>query len=338
MNALQALAAGGGQGTDLALLAILPLGLLILLVALFAGGGGKKQFTRRVARIKTNHEKHGTNPERISIARRAKKSSDIRILNYIIQRLLPRQDELRLRIERAGMGFSVGVYVLSSLLLGIVAAVGASMLWNWSLTTALPFGLAMGLAIPHFYLGMRINKRQARFVDLFPDAIDLMVRGIKAGLPIAESIKAAGDEIPDPVGIELRRVTDGVRVGRQMDDVLWESSRRMGLQEFNFFAIALSIQNETGGNLAETLNNLAEVLRGRRQLKRKIRALSSEAKASAYIIGSLPFIMTLLIYLTNSNYIVGLFMDPRGQAMVGFGLFMIAVGALVMYRMVKFEI
>jgi tight adherence protein B len=100
----------------------------------------------------------------------------------------------------------------------------------------------------------------------------------------------------------------------------------MNLQEFNFFTIALSIQAETGGNLAETLNNLAEVLRGRRQLKRKIKALSSEAKASAYIIGSLPFIMTGLIYLVNSSYIMGLFNDTRGQILIGFGLAMIAAG------------
>ena len=112
----------------------------------------------------------------------------------------------------------------------------------------------------------------------------------------------------------------------------------VNLQEFDFFTISLSIQAETGGNLAETLGNLTDVLRGRRQLKRKIRALSSEAKASAYIIGSLPFIMTLLIWLVNKEYLIGLFTDPRGQAMIGFGLFMIFAGAGVMFKMVKFEI
>jgi tight adherence protein B len=123
-----------------------------------------------------------------------------------------------------------------------------------------------------------------------------------------------------------------------MDEVLWETSRRLNLQEFNFFTIALSIQSETGGNLAETLNNLAEVLRGRRQLKRKVKALSSEAKASAYIIGSLPFIMCLMIYLVNDEYITKLFTDFRGQIMVGVGLTMIATGVGVMFKMVKFEI
>ncbi len=123
-----------------------------------------------------------------------------------------------------------------------------------------------------------------------------------------------------------------------MEELLVEACKRLDLPEFDFFAIALSIQAETGGNLAETLNNLAEVLRGRRQIKRKIKALSSEAKASAYIIGSLPFIMCFLIYLVNPDYIMGLFLDVRGQFMIGGSLVMIAAGAMVMNKMIKFEI
>ena len=136
----------------------------------------------------------------------------------------------------------------------------------------------------------------------------------------------------------MRKVTDGVKMGNKLEEMLWNSAVELNLQEFKFFTVSLAIQGETGGNLAETLENLSNVLRGRRQLKLKIKALSSEAKASAYIIGSLPFVMTLLIYLVNREYIMGLFLDPRGQFMIGFGLFMIASGAAVMYRMVKFEI
>src|SRR3546814_3784395 len=116
-----------------------------------------------------------------------------------------------------------------------------------------------------------------------------MVRGLRSGLPITESIRAAGQEIVDPVGIELRRITDAVRLGAKLEEALWDCSLRLDIQEFNFFTVALAIQSETGGNLAETLANLSDVLRRRRQLKLKIKALSSEAKASAYIIGSLPF-------------------------------------------------
>ena len=328
---------GEGAGPEALIVAMLPLGCILLLFGVFSQNPRASLF-RRIDRVKALHEKRAPGEEFVSIARRKAKNSEIEFLDEIIKRFVPRQDMLRLRIERSGMSYSIGVYILASLLIGVAAASVALTLWGAPPATGILFGITMGLTLPHSFVGWRIKRRQNKFIEYFPDAIDLMVRGLKAGLPIGESIKTAGQEIPDPVGIELRRITDGVRIGRQLDDILMEASQRINLQEFDFFTIALSIQSETGGNLAETLSNLSEVLRGRRQLKRKIRALSSEAKASAYIIGSLPFIMTLLIYLVNAEYIIGLFMDPRGQAMVGFGLFMIFAGAGVMFKMVKFEI
>ena len=129
-----------------------------------------------------------------------------------------------------------------------------------------------------------------------------------------------------------------MRLGAKLDEALWDCSRRLNIQEFNFFTVALAIQSETGGNLAETLANLSDVLRRRRQLKLKIKALSSEAKASAYIIGSLPFIMALLIFVVNPSYIADLWIDPRGMFMVFIGFVSFALGIGVMYKMVKFEI
>jgi len=183
-----------------------------------------------------------------------------------------------------------------------------------------------------------VARRRNKFVAHFPEAIDVMVRGLRSGLPITESIRTAGTEIVDPVGIELRHVTDSVRLGAKLDEALWDCSRRISIQEFNFFTVALSIQSETGGNLAETLSNLSDVLRRRRQLKLKIKALSSEAKASAYIIGSLPFVMAFLIYLVNADYIDDLWIDPRGPFLVGLGFLSFAMGIGTMYKMVKFEI
>jgi tight adherence protein B len=187
-------------------------------------------------------------------------------------------------------------------------------------------------------VGFLVARRRNRFIAYFPEAIDLMVRGLRSGLPITESIRTAGDEIPDPVGNELRRITDSIRLGAKLDEALWDTSKRLNIQEFNFFTVALSIQSETGGNLAETLANLSDVLRRRRQLKLKIKALSSEAKASAYIIGSLPFIMALLIFLVNPGYLDDLWIDPRGMFLVFIGFCSFAIGIAVMYKMVKFEI
>ncbi len=199
-------------------------------------------------------------------------------------------------------------------------------------------GLFGAVGLPYLFITLLAKRRQAKFIALFPEAIDLMTRGIKSGLPISEAIKNAGEEIADPVGSVMRTVTDGVKMGNKLEEMLWDAAVELDIQEFKFFTVSLAIQSETGGNLAETLENLSGVLRGRRQLKLKIKALSSEAKASAYIIGSLPFVMAVLIYLVNSNYIMDLFIDPRGHLLIGLGLTSFAIGAVVMYRMVKFEI
>ncbi len=336
MNVFEILG-GQGAGPEALIVVLLPIGCLLLLLGLFTKNE-RVSLYRRIENVRAHHEKRGPGEAHVSIARQINRSSDIAFLDTLIKRVLPRQDVLNLRIERAGMSFSIGIYVLTSLLIAVASAALVGKAGGAPVAIAVLSGITMGLSIPHMFLGWMITRRQTRFIEFFPDAIDLMVRGLKAGLPIGESIQTAGNEIPDPVGLEMRRVTDGVRIGRQMDDILLEASRRINLQEFDFFAISLSIQAETGGNLAETLGNLTDVLRGRRQLKRKIRALSSEAKASAYIIGSLPFIMTLLIYLSNSQYLMSLFTDPRGQIMVGFGLFMILAGVGIMFKMVKFEI
>ena len=328
---------GGASGPEVMLFLALPVGLLLVLVAIFTGGGARRNLSRRVDRIKVNHNAAPTAAEIIN-ARRDSKSSSMPAIEELAKKLVPRQHVLKERLARAGMEISIGAYALACVFVGTFSY----LLNSWfgmgaSLSSAL-IGVFVGIGLPHFFVSWRIGRRQTKFIAYFPEAIDLMVRGVKAGLPIAESIKTAGDEVPDPVGLELRRITDGVRIGRKIDEILWETARRLNLQEFNFFTIALSIQSETGGNLAETLNNLAEVLRGRRQLKRKVKALSSEAKTSVYIIGSLPFIMCLMIFLVNDEYIMKLFTDLRGQIMVGFGLTMIATGVGIMFRMVRFEI
>ena len=147
-----------------------------------------------------------------------------------------------------------------------------------------------------------------------------------------------GNDAPDPVGKEFRGVADAMRVGQSLEQGLWDVARRIDLPDFKFLIIAISIQRETGGNLAETLGGLANTLRKRRQLKLKIKAMSSEARASAWIIGSLPFIMFFLLWLANESYVMKLVDDPRGMYMIGAGLTMIGSGVGVMAKMVRFEI
>lgn len=335
-----AILGGGGTppGPEALILLVLPLGLLLLLAVVFGGGGARRQMSRRIDRIKLDYASGPPTTAQIINARRSKGPGTLQTLDRLAKKFVPRQDVLRQRLASAGLECSLASYVLVSAFVAILGLGLAQISGFMPTPAALLFAAFCGLGLPHAYVGFRAKRRRIRFIAYFPEAIDLMVRGVRAGLPIAESIKAAGEEVPDPVGTELKRITDSVRLGRKLDEVLWEASKRLNLQEFKFFAIALSIQSETGGNLAETLNNLSDVLRSRRQLKRKIKALSSEAKASAYIIGSLPFIMCVLIYLVNSEYIMRLVTDVRGNIMIGFGLVMIAAGVGIMYRMVKFEI
>jgi tight adherence protein B len=268
-----------GDSPEIWLIIAAPLGLLLLLIVFFAGGGEQRQMAKRITRMKRSHGEKPT-PVQIISARRKTNSGALPGLEEIFKRLIPRQEMLRLRLTHAGLETSLGTYILICAIVGVITAITTA-IFGLPLAAAALAGVFLGLGLPHYVVGSMFAKRQMRFIIHFPDAIDLMVRGVKAGVPITEAIKAASEEIPDPVGIELKRITDGIRVGRKMNVLLDETCKRLDLPEFNFFAIALSIQAETGGNLAETLNNLAEVLRGRRQLKRKIKALSSEAKASA---------------------------------------------------------
>lgn len=310
---------------------------LAIFFLIFGGNVAEKQTRRRIDRIKTGNKPRMT-PEQMVSIRLSDSDSSIAFFDRIIKYVLPRPEILRLRLASAGLRVSLGNYLLICVLTGLGTFVLCQYINFIPLIAAILLGLFAALLPPHAIVGFLRNRRRTKFIALFPEAIDLMVRGLRSGLPITESIKAAGAEIVDPVGIELRRITDSVRIGEKLEEALWECSRRLDIQEFNFFTVALAIQSETGGNLAETLGNLSDVLRRRRQLKLKIKALSSEAKASAYIIGSLPFIMALLIFLVNPNYIADLWTDPRGAFLVFIGFCSFAVGIGVMYKMVKFEI
>ena len=199
-------------------------------------------------------------------------------------------------------------------------------------------GIAAGLLLPHLTITMMAKRRVAKFNNSFPDAIDLMVRGLRSGLPVTECIKAVGRELPDPVGSEFTRITDEIKFGSKVSEALWSAAHRLDIPEFKFFVVSLSVQQETGGNLAETLANLSDILRRRKQMRLKIKAMSSEAKASAMILGALPFVMFCIIYLMNPEYESLLFTDPRGRIMLAVGLTTMGSGILVMSRMVRFEI
>jgi tight adherence protein B len=255
----------------------------------------------------------------------------------LIRRVTPRPAELRARLEGTGLPISFTQYGLASLT-ALVVTTGLAVALKAPPGLAVLEALASGLWLPHAGVGLLIARRRSRFYKHFPEAIGLIVRGLRAGLPVGETIGVVSREIADPVGEEFRRIADQVRLGAALDDAMWQTARRIGLPEFNFLVITLSVQKETGGNLAETLENLEHILRRRQQMRLKIKAMSSEATASALIIGALPFVMAVLMYLVNTEYMRVLFVAPLGRLMLAGGLVSLTVGALVMRKMVRFEI
>jgi len=186
----------------------------------------------------------------------------------------------------------------------------------------------------NFFIARRIKK----FTSNFPDAIELLVRGLKSGLPVGETLGVVAREVPGPVGEEFKMVTEKIKIGKSMEESLQETADRLGTAEFQFFVITLAIQRETGGNLAETLANLADVLRKRAQMKLKIRAMSSESKASAYIVGSLPFFVFGMVWIVNQKYLAGFFYEPRLIIAGLGGAVWMSIGVFIMAKMVNFEI
>jgi tight adherence protein B len=313
------------------------LALLLVIVAFAAGANQSKQRLKRVTQLSQKADAASGRVSAVNV-KRATADSSIVALDYMIKRWLPNPQKLRGRLLRTGRRISLGQYLAFS---AVLAALAAGVL---KVTFAIPFiaclmaGVVFGLGLPHLVVGMMGKRRQNKFNALFPEAIDLIVRGLKSGLPASESIRVVGQEIGDPVGVEFREVSDQIKFGKTLTDALWTVAPRIDTPEFRFFIISMSIQQETGGNLAETLENLAMVLRKRKTLKLKIKALSSEAKASAYIIGALPFIMFGILLMMNYGYASTLYTDPRGLILVGCGLVSYTIGIGTMAKMVRFEI
>ena len=284
----------------------------------------------------------GGNVRKITINDRAPKTvrhaqdSAIPLMNMLIG-LLPNPDKLRSRLAKTGKKMSLGEYLLvNALAVGVCFII--TQIMGWSGFIGVPFSFGIGLFLPHAVTGIMGARRIKKFLGNFPEAIDTMCRGLRSGLPVTESIAAVGREMPDPVGIEFHRIADGVRMGKSLEASMWEVERRIDAAEYRFLIIAMAIQKETGGNLAETMGNLADLIRRRRQLRLKIKAMSSEAKASAMIIGSLPFIMFILLSIVNSDYVMVLLHDVRGEILLGIGASWMAMGWGIMLKMIHFEL
>jgi tight adherence protein B len=311
-------------------------GTMLLLFSAFQGPSATKAVKRRMELLKERHADGVLAANANAQIRKLMQARESRV-ESMASSLIPKPALLRKRLDQTGRQITLGKYAIVSIGIGLATA-ALLMMKGLPWYLALVLGLFVALGVPHFVIGKMIKRRIKKFNSNFPDAIELMVRGLRSGLPITETLGIVATEMSGPVGIEFRSVSDKMKIGRTMEAALQETADRLGTAEFQFFVITLAIQRETGGNLAETLSNLADVLRKRAQMVLKIRAMSSESKASAMIVGSLPFIVFTLVYMINPQYMGKFFIDQRLIVAGLGGMCWMSIGVFIMAKMVNFEI
>jgi tight adherence protein B len=243
---------------------------------------------------------------------------------------------LSVRLTQAGLDWSKRRFLITAGALGVGAFL-AGLVLGTGLLAALGFAFAAGVGLPLWFLAFLKKRRESRFLFTLPDAVDVIVRGIKAGLPLLDSLKLIATDAEEPVRSEFRSIIETQTVGMPLGEACLKLYERMPVAEANFFGIVISIQQRAGGNLSEALGNLSRVLRDRKKMKAKIQAMSMEAKASASIIGALPIVVMSLVYFTSPDYIALLWTDPLGRIMLACCAGWMCIGVFVMRKMINFD-
>lgn len=247
-----------------------------------------------------------------------------------------KKNTLESRLLQAGLVWPTSRFYLLSAVAGLVFAVLVFVVTGSILYAGA--GLVVGgLGIPNWWLGFLRKRRINKFINEFPNAVDVIIRGVKAGLPLGDCLRIIAAEAEEPVRSEFRRVVEAQSIGLTMGEAVDRLYESIPATEANFFAIVINIQQKAGGNLSEALGNLSRVLRERKKMKLKIKAMSSEAKASAYIIGALPFIVSSMVYLSSPRYMEILWLHPTGRVVMAICGFWMMIGVLSMRKMVNFD-
>lgn len=243
---------------------------------------------------------------------------------------------LKARIQQAGLSWEPSHFWIGS---GVLAAIAflICLVTGLNILIVIGFTIVAGLGLPRWVLAMLRGRRQKKFTANFADAIDIIVRGVKSGLPLNECLKIIARESPEPLKSEFDTLVEGIQVGVDAEEGMRRMTDRMPVPELNFFSIVLAIQGKTGGNLAEALSNLSAVLRARKMMREKIGALSSEAKASAMIIGALPPLVFVIVLVVSPDYMMLMLTHPLGQMMMLGGLTWMGMGILMMRKMINFK-
>jgi tight adherence protein B len=317
-----------------ALLAIVAVGAagFALAPAMFGSRRADKRMRALQGDIQANRRQNSAVRERE--ARRRSVQEALKTQNDALAR--SKRLPLQALIFQAGMKIKARAFIRNQVIVGLVAAVLLFLVqvpWYY----ALIIGGALGYVGPRWLLMRRRKRYQNKFLDELPNAVEAIVRGVRSGLPLNDSIRLVAKEAKEPVKSEFQRVLDQQAVGKSMAEAVPILFDRVPVPEVNFFIVVITVQQQAGGNLSEALGNLARVLRSRKAMKLKIKAMSSEAKASAGIIGSLPFIVAILVSLTSPTYLLPLVNTTTGQLWLGIAAVMLALGVFVMRKMVAFD-
>jgi tight adherence protein B len=302
-------------------------GLALLLV------GSESRVEKRRAAVKRPAVKAIASAQADKALRRKQIADGLREL----EKASRRRATLRSRIEQAGLSATLTQFIVGSLVTGLLIGLAA---WveSRSPVIALLVAVSAGAGLPQFALKWLRKRRIAKFIANFPNAIDIIVRGVKSGLPLGDTIRVAANESEEPVRGEFRRIVQAMTIGLTLAEAVERMAQRVPVAETNFFSIVISVQGQAGGNLSEALGNLSRVLRERKKMKAKIAAMSMEAKASAVIIGLVPFLVVGALYVSSPNYVSALWTTEHGRLIAGIALAWMAIGVAMMKKMVSFDI
>lgn len=320
----------------LALLAAVAVGAagFALVPSLLGGGRAEKRIKALQGDIQVNRRLN--NDARTRDMRRKEIQQTLRQQTEALEKK-KKHIPLQARLYQAGMKLKPAGFIRNSVICGVLLFV-ITFVMQVELLYCLIFGLAGGYLLPRMYLNRRRKKYQNAFLDELPNAVEAIVRGVKSGLPLNDSMRLVAREAKEPIKTDFQRVLDQQSMGKSIPEAVISLYERVPVSEVNFFVVVISVQNQSGGNLSEALGNLARVLRNRKKMKLKVKAMSSEAKASAGIIGSLPIIVAILVSLTTPSYLLPLIETDIGKICLGIAAILMFTGGFIMNRMVQFDI
>jgi tight adherence protein B len=309
----------------------------IALYMVFSGFFAERRLNDRLEDLE-GRTRTGKRTLQMATLRRAEQKSRLPTLDKFLWQWFPNASKIRQKLQTSGMNLTLGDFAFASIAMAVGTAFALYLTLDLPPGMVLVGALLIGVGVPNLVVGFKAKKRGRQFNLLFPEAVDLIVRALRAGLPVQEAIGNVARDIKDPVGAVFKRAQHEMQLGVPIEQALWRVSRTVQTDEFNFLIVAMSIQRDTGGNLAETLANLSALLRSRQQLRLKIRAFTSEARATMLIMAGLPFLVGGALFLISPKYIGPLFTTPTGQMVAAAAACSMGLGIFIMNKIATIKV